>query len=87
MPRNVPTTPEKEEEILAALANDSHASRVARALGDVNGAGQVARRCSEFLGLTHIDKDDDVARGEAALQFKNLDPCRRIHAWPPEQAR
>jgi hypothetical protein len=48
--------------------------------------GQVARRCSEFLGLTHIDKDDVVARGEAALQFNNLDPCRRrrIHACPPE---
>jgi hypothetical protein len=36
MPRNIPLTPEKEEEILAALARDAHASRVARTLGDVS---------------------------------------------------
>jgi hypothetical protein len=36
MPRNVPLTPEKEEEILAALERDPHASRVARALRDVS---------------------------------------------------
>jgi hypothetical protein len=36
MARNVPLTPEKEEEILAALARDAHASRVARRLGDVS---------------------------------------------------
>ena len=36
MPRNVPITPEKEQEIIAALQNDSHASRVARTLGDVS---------------------------------------------------
>jgi len=36
MPRNFPITAEKEEEIIAALARDSHASRVARALGDVS---------------------------------------------------
>jgi hypothetical protein len=36
MPRHVPLTPEKEEEILAALARDAHASRVARTLGDVS---------------------------------------------------
>jgi len=29
MPRNVPITPEKEQEIIAALEKDSHASRVA----------------------------------------------------------
>ena len=36
MPRNVPITPEKEREIIAALEKDSHASRVARTLGDVS---------------------------------------------------
>ena len=36
MPRNVPITPEKEQEIIAALEKDSHASRVARTLGDVS---------------------------------------------------
>lgn len=35
MPR-LPITPEKEQEIIAALAQDSHASRVTRALGDVS---------------------------------------------------
>jgi hypothetical protein len=35
MPR-VPITPEKEQEIIVALAKDSHASRVARALGNVS---------------------------------------------------
>jgi hypothetical protein len=38
----------------------------------------VARRRGEFLGLTHIDKDNSVAGREAALQLTNLDPCRRI---------
>jgi hypothetical protein len=50
----------------------------------VDGTWQMAWRRSEFLGLTHIDKDNGVAAREAALQFNNLDPCRRIHAWPPE---
>jgi hypothetical protein len=36
MPRNVPITPEKEQEIIAALEKDSHTSRVARTLGDVS---------------------------------------------------
>ena len=36
MPRKVPITPEKEQEIIAALEKDSHASRVARTLGDVS---------------------------------------------------
>jgi ribosomal protein S25 len=36
MPRNVPIKPEKEQEIIAALEKDSHASRVARTLGDVS---------------------------------------------------
>jgi ribosomal protein S25 len=36
MPRNIPITPEKEQQILAALEKDSHASRVARRLGDVS---------------------------------------------------
>jgi len=44
----------------------------------------MAWRRSELLGLTHIDQDNGVAAREAALQFNNLDPCRRIHAWPPE---
>ena len=39
----------------------------------------------EFLGLAHID-DDGFARCEAALQFSNLDPCRRIHPRPTEQS-
>jgi len=39
----------------------------------------------EFLGLTHIDEDKSVAGREAALQFNNLDPCRPIRTWPPEQ--
>jgi hypothetical protein len=33
MGRGIPITSAKEEEILAALENDSHASRVARQLG------------------------------------------------------
>src|SRR5215813_3595848 len=46
MPRNVPITPEKEQEIIAALEKDSHASRVARTLDDVSYAtvGRVADR-------------------------------------------
>ena len=36
MSRNVPITPEKEQEIIAALEKDSHASRVARTLGNVS---------------------------------------------------
>ena len=36
MPRNLPITPKKEQEIIAALEKDSHASRVARTLGDVS---------------------------------------------------
>jgi hypothetical protein len=48
MTRNVPITPEKEEEILAALTKDPHASRVARALKDVSYATvwRVADRAS-----------------------------------------
>ena len=45
---------------------------------------QMARTRSEFLGLTHIDKDDVVAGRKAALQFNDLDPCRRIQGWPPK---
>jgi ribosomal protein S25 len=36
MPRNIPITPEKEAEIIAALEKDSHASRVARTLGNAS---------------------------------------------------
>jgi hypothetical protein len=36
MRRNVPITRKKEQEIIAALEKDSHASRVARTLGDVS---------------------------------------------------
>src|SRR5215471_7379492 len=36
MPRNVPITPEKEQETIAALEKDSHASRVARRISDVS---------------------------------------------------
>jgi transposase-like protein len=36
VPRTSPITPEKEERILAALEKDTHASRVARRLGDVS---------------------------------------------------
>lgn len=50
----------------------------------VDSTGQVARRRSEFLGLTHIDEDYGIAGREAALQFVHLDPCRRLHAWPAE---
>jgi hypothetical protein len=34
--------------------------------------------------LTHIDKDNGVAGREAVLQFNDLDPRPRIHAWPAE---
>jgi hypothetical protein len=44
----------------------------------------VAWRRGELLGFTHIDKDNGVAGRKAALQFNNLDPCRRIDAWPSE---
>jgi hypothetical protein len=44
----------------------------------------MAWRCHEFLGLAHIDEDYSVAGREAALQFNNLDPSRRIHAWSSE---
>jgi hypothetical protein len=44
----------------------------------------MARRRSEFLGLTHIDDDHAVADRKAALQFNDLDPRRCIRAWPPE---
>jgi hypothetical protein len=50
----------------------------------VDGTWQMTWRRSEFLELTHIDEDNGVARRKAALQFNNLDPCRRIHAWPSE---
>jgi hypothetical protein len=44
----------------------------------------MAWRRGEFFGLTHIDKDNGVAGREAVLQFDDLDPCRRIHAWAAE---
>jgi hypothetical protein len=46
----------------------------------VDGTWQMARRRGEFFGLAHIDKDNGVPGREAALQFNNLDPCRRTHA-------
>jgi hypothetical protein len=46
----------------------------------VDGTWQMAWRRGEFLGLTHIDKDNGVAGREAILQFNDLDPRRRIHA-------
>ena len=36
MPRNVPITPERNEKLLPRRKRDSHASRVARTLGDVS---------------------------------------------------
>ena len=36
MSPNISITPEKKDEILAALERDPHASRVARTLGDVS---------------------------------------------------
>jgi hypothetical protein len=44
----------------------------------------MARRRSEFLGLTHIDDDHAVTDRKAPLQFNDLDPSRRIRAGPPE---
>jgi hypothetical protein len=44
----------------------------------------VTWRRGELLGLAHVDKDNGIARRKAALQFINLDPYRRIHAWPSE---
>jgi hypothetical protein len=49
MPRNVPLSPEKEEEILAALEKDPHASRVARTLRDVSYA--TVWRVAERAGI------------------------------------
>ena len=65
MPRNVPLTPEKEEEILAALARDAHASRVARRLGDVSYATvwRVADR-----------NDIELKAGREAKGYKRFPP-------------
>lgn len=48
--------------------------------GNVDRARQVARRGYEFLGLAHIDEDKIIAGSEAALQLRDLDPCRCIDA-------
>jgi hypothetical protein len=45
----------------------------------------MARTRSELRRLTHIDKEQGVAGRKAALQFNDLDPRRRIHAWSAEQ--
>jgi hypothetical protein len=60
---------------------------LARQIGQrhVDGTRQMTRPRDEFLGLAHIDEDNDLAGREAALQFDDVDPCRRIHAWPAEQ--
>jgi hypothetical protein len=50
----------------------------------IDGTRQVARRRGELLGLTHIDKDNGVAGRKTALQFNDLDPCRRILVSPSE---
>jgi hypothetical protein len=66
MPRT-PITPEKEEEIIAALDEDSHASRVARALGDVSYA--TVWRVAERAGI-------DLTAGRIAKGYKRLSPER-----------
>jgi Helix-turn-helix len=65
MSRHAPLTPEKEEEILAALARDAHASRVARTLGDVSYATvwRVAER-----------NDIDLKAGREAKGYKRFPP-------------
>jgi hypothetical protein len=43
----------------------------ARQVGErhVNGTGQVSRTGGKFLVLTHIDQNNGLSGGEAALQF------------------
>jgi hypothetical protein len=55
----------KEEAILAALGRDSHASRVARALGDVSYA--TVWRVAQRKGI-------DLAAGREAKGYKRLPP-------------
>jgi hypothetical protein len=63
MTRNVLITREKEQEIIAALKADSHASRVARAIGDVSYATvwRVADRA-----------DIELTAGRQAKGYKRL---------------
>jgi hypothetical protein len=67
MARKVPLTPQKERKIIAALTEDSHASRVARALGDVSYA--TVWRLAERAGI-------ELTAGRAPLMRAALLP------WP-----
>jgi hypothetical protein len=65
MRRNGPITAEKEQEILAALEQDSHASRVARTLGDVSYA--TVWRVADRNAI-------ELEAGRAAKGYKRLPP-------------
>jgi len=70
MPRHIPITPEKGQEILAALTRDSHAARVARTLGDVSYA-TVWRAAN---GKNADGKTIDLEAGRAAKGYKRFPP-------------
>jgi hypothetical protein len=68
MPRGVRITPEKEEEIIAALETIPHASRVAREFGDVSFA--TVWRVAERAGI-------ELTAGRAAKGYWRLPAERR----------
>jgi hypothetical protein len=79
MPRHISITPEKEQEILAALTRDSHASRVARTLGDVSYA-TVWRVAN---GKNADGKTIDLEAGRAAKGYKRPGgTCRKNRSEP-----
>jgi helix-turn-helix protein len=63
MRHGVPITPEKEDEIIAALETTPHASRVARALGDVSFS--TVWRVADRAGI-------ELTAGRAAKGYKRL---------------
>jgi hypothetical protein len=88
MPRHVPITPEKEEEIRAALGKDPHASRVARTLKDVSYATvwRVADRASieltagrEAKGYKRFSTDRWAEVENAVLRNPNMTQEQLAH--------
>ena len=82
----VPITPEKEQEIIAALEKDSHASRVARTLGDVSYATvwRVAERYAIALkaGRETMGRPPTGGSGRKSRGSWRRTRMQRRRSWP-----
>ena len=84
MPRNVPLSPEKEEEILAALEKDPHASRVARTLRDVSYA--TVWRVADRAGIELTAGRETMGRHRlSGEQRAAVLEARRKNPYAPER--